>query len=281
MKLVRYGAPGAERPGLVDSSGRLRCLRNHVGDIGAAALDRGVLAWLGTLDPESLPEVEDGVRLGVPVAGIGKIVCIGLNYADHAREAGLEAPDEPIVFFKPCSALTGPGDPVTLLRNSRHTDWEVELAVVIGATARHVAEADALDHVAGYCVANDVSERKFQAKGTGQWILGKSGDSYCPLGPWLVTADDIDDPQNLRLWLDVNGERMQDGTTADMLFPVACLIHFVSRFMSLEPGDVLCTGTPAGVGQGRNPRKFLRAGDRLRLGIEGLGEQASEVVAAR
>ncbi len=275
MKLVRFGEPGRERPGLIDSEGRLRDLGGHVDVLDVAALD-----GLRDIDSSSLAVVEETVRFGVPVSGIGKIVCIGLNYADHAAEAGHERPVEPIVFFKPTTTLNGPDDPIRMLRNSRHCDWEVELAVVIGRHARDVSRSTALDHVAGYCIANDVSERKFQAKGSGQWVLGKSGDTWCPLGPWLVTAEEVADPQDLRLTLDVNGERMQDGTTADMIFPVAHLVHFVSRFMSLEPGDVMLTGTPAGVGQGRRPPVYLQPGDRLRLAIDGLGEQRSEIVAA-
>lgn len=273
MKLVRYGKPGRERPGMIDADGVLRDLKGHVQDIRGPAFQQQTMDRLRSIRPETLPPVEEDVRLGMPVGGIRKIVCIGLNYTDHALETGNEPPEEPIAFFKPNTCLTGPNDPIVLLRNSRHTDWEVELAVVIGKHTKYVDEADALGHVAGYCVANDVSERKFQAKGTGQWILGKSGDTYCPLGPWFVTADEVPDPQNLRLWLDVNGERMQDGTTSNMIFGVAHLIHFVSQFMTLEPGDIVLTGTPAGVGVGRDPKVFLKAGDRVQLGIDGLGEQ--------
>jgi 2-keto-4-pentenoate hydratase/2-oxohepta-3-ene-1,7-dioic acid hydratase in catechol pathway len=277
VKLVRYGEPGRERPGLIDADGVLRDLKGHVQDIRGPAFQEQTMDRLRSIRPETLPAVEEDVRFGMPVGGIRKIVCIGLNYTDHARETGNEPPKEPIAFFKPNTCLTGPNDPIVLLRNSRHTDWEVELAVVIGKHTKYVEEADALDHVAGYCVANDVSERKFQAKGTGQWILGKSGDTYCPLGPWFVTADEVPDPQNLRLRLDVNGERMQDGTTANMIFGVAHLIHFVSQFMTLEPGDIVLTGTPAGVGVGRDPKVFLKEGDEVRLGIDGLGEQRSVI----
>jgi 2-keto-4-pentenoate hydratase/2-oxohepta-3-ene-1,7-dioic acid hydratase in catechol pathway len=258
---------------MIDADGVLRDLKGHVQDIRGPAFQQQTMDRLRSIRPETLPPVEEDVRLGMPVGGIRKIVCIGLNYTDHALETGNEPPEEPIAFFKPNTCLTGPNDPIVLLRNSRHTDWEVELAVVIGKHTKYVDEADALGHVAGYCIANDVSERKFQAKGTGQWILGKSGDTYCPLGPWFVTADEVPDPQNLRLWLDVNGERMQDGTTANMIFGVAHLIHFVSQFMTLEPGDIVLTGTPAGVGVGRDPKVFLKAGDRVQLGIDGLGEQ--------
>ena len=218
MKLVHHGERGAERPGLVDAQGVLRDLSGHVAAIDGETLQPSALERIRGIDTGSLPAVAGDVRLGAPVRGTGKIVCIGLNYADHAREAGLDAPGEPIVFFKPTTSLNGPDDPIRLLRDSRHSDWEVELAVVIGTHARYVEESRALDHVAGYCVANDISERRFQAKGSGQWVLGKSGDTWCPLGPWLVTADEVAEPQNLKLWLDVNGERMQDGTTADMIF---------------------------------------------------------------
>ena len=276
MKLVRYGAPGAEKPGLIDGAGRLRDLSRQLDDIRADALP-GLAARLAGIDTEALPLLAGEPRLGVPLAGIGKVVCIGLNYRDHAAEAGHDLPTEPIVFFKPSSALCGPGDPVVLLRESRHSDWEVELAAVIASPARYVDEERALDHVFGYCVANDVSERRFQAKGSGQWVLGKSGDSYLPLGPWLVGRENIPDPQALSLWLEVNGERMQNGTTADMVFGVARLVSFVSRFMTLEAGDLLLTGTPAGTGLGRKPRRFLRAGDVIRAGIDGLGEQRCRV----
>ncbi|MBC6440909.1 MAG: fumarylacetoacetate hydrolase family protein [Rhodospirillales bacterium] len=279
MKLVRYGEAGKERPGMIDADGVLRDLKEHVQDIRGPIFEEHTLDRIRSIRPGTLPPVEEDARFGMPVGGIRKIVCAGLNYIDHARELGTEPPPEPIAFFKPNTCLTGPNDPIVLLRNSRHTDWEVELAAVIGKRTKYVDEADALFHVAGYCVANDVSERTFQAKGTGQWILGKSGDTYCPLGPWFVTADEVPDPQNLKLWLDVNGERMQDGTTSDMIFSVAHLIHFISQFMTLEPGDVVLTGTPAGVGQGKDPRVFLKAGDIVSLGIEGMGEQRSEVVA--
>jgi 2,4-didehydro-3-deoxy-L-rhamnonate hydrolase len=280
MKLVRYGKPGKEKPGLIDGDGTLRSLANEIDDIDGEALSKKSLKRLARLKPKSLAKVRGNPRLGPPVAGIGKIVCIGLNYSDHAAEAGLEAPKDPIVFFKPTSSLTGPNDPIEMLHatESTHMDWEVELGVVIGKQAKSIAEADVIDHIAGYCVCHDVSERKYQALGTGQWVLGKSGDTFCPLGPWLVTADEVPDPQKLRLWCDVNGQRMQDGTTADMIFPVSRLVSYVSRFMSLNPGDVIATGTPAGVGMGKKPRVFLKAGDKVRLGVEGLGEQASKIV---
>ncbi|MBT5432270.1 MAG: fumarylacetoacetate hydrolase family protein [Rhodospirillaceae bacterium] len=277
MKLVRYGEPGRECPGLIDDNGILRDLKGHVQDIRGPAFQEQTLDRIRSIRPDTLPPIEEEVRYGMPVGGIRKIVCIGLNYTDHAKETGNTPPEEPIAFFKPNTCLTGPNDPIVLLRNSHHTDWEVELAAVIGKRTKYVDEADALDHIAGYCVANDVSERKFQAKGTGQWILGKSGDTYCPLGPWFVTADEVPDPQNLRLWLDVNGERMQDGSTSNMIFGVAHLIHFVSQFMTLEPGDIVLTGTPAGVGVGRDPKVFLKEGDVVSLGIDGLGAQRSVI----
>jgi 2-keto-4-pentenoate hydratase/2-oxohepta-3-ene-1,7-dioic acid hydratase in catechol pathway len=280
MKLVRFGAVGDERPGMIDGQGRLRDLTGHISEIDPAAVAAGEIERLKSLDPESLSLVEGSPRLGTPLAGIGKIVCIGLNYSDHAAEAGAEAPKSPIAFFKPTSSLNGPNDPIRMLRNSRHMDWEVELCVVIGKLCSNVAEDQALSHVAGYCAANDVSERKFQGLGTGQWILGKSGDTFCPLGPWFVTADEVPDPQKLRLWLKVNGQTMQDGTTADMIFPVAHLVSYVSGFMSLNPGDIVLTGTPAGVGLGKKPPLYLKAGDRVELGIEGLGGQSNEIVAA-
>lgn len=280
MKLVRYGEAGEERPGLIDADGRLRDLTGHISSINPAAMASGEIERLQTLDTGSLSLMEGTPRLGMPLDEIGKIVCIGLNYSDHAAEAGAEAPKTPIAFFKPTSSLTGPNDPIRMLRGSRHMDWEVELAVVIGRRCDNIAEDRALSHVAGYCLANDVSERKFQGLGTGQWILGKSGDTFCPLGPWFVTADEVPDPQKLHLWLKVNGEIMQDGTTADMIFPVAHLISYVSGFMSLNPGDIMLTGTPAGVGLGKKPPIYLKAGDRIELGIDGLGQQANEIVAA-
>ena len=276
MKLVRYGPVGKEKPGLVDGGGRIRDLSPHVAD----ALAPGALARLESLDAADLPLVEGSPRLGVPVASIGKIVCIGLNYADHAAEAGLPIPDEPVLFSKATTALSGPCDPVVLPRGGEKTDWEVELGVVIGATARYVTEDQALDHVAGYCISNDVSERSFQLEHAGQWVKGKSCDTFAPIGPWLVTVDEVDDPHMLRLWLDVNGERMQDSSTAQMIFGVAYLISYVSRFMTLMPGDVVSTGTPPGVGMGREPPRYLRPGDVMTLGIDGLGEQRQEVVAA-
>ena len=271
MKLVRYGPAGREKPGLIDGEGRIRDLSGHDVDIDPASLAR-----LAALDPAGLPAVEGNPRLGVPVAHIGKLVCVGLNYADHAAEGGYPIPEEPILFFKSTTALNGPNDPVMLPRESKRVDWEVELAAVIGTTASYVTEDEALGHVAGYCAMNDVSERSFQHDRGGQWVKGC--DTFAPLGPWLVTADEVGDTRNLRLWLDLNGKRMQDGTTAKMIFGVANLVSYISQFMTLQPGDVISTGTPPGVGHGQRPPRFLQAGDVVTLGIERLGEQRYEVV---
>lgn len=273
MKLVRYGPAGREKPGLIDGEGRIRDLSRHDVDIDPASLAR-----LAALDPAGLPAVEGNPRLGVPVAHIGKLVCVGLNYADHAAEGGHPIPEEPILFLKSTTALNGPNDPLMLPRESKRVDWEVELAAVIGTTARYVTEDEALGHVAGYCAMNDVSERSFQHERGGQWVKGKSCDTFAPLGPWLVTADEVGDTRNLRLWLDLNGKRMQDGTTAKMIFGVANLVSYISGFMTLQPGDVVSTGTPPGVGHGQRPPRFLQAGDVVTLGIERLGEQRYEVV---
>jgi 2-keto-4-pentenoate hydratase/2-oxohepta-3-ene-1,7-dioic acid hydratase in catechol pathway len=277
MKLVRIGNAGAERPGLIDAQGRVRDLSAVIGDIDARTLSPNALAELAALDATALPLAE-AERFGMPWTGIGKIVAIGLNYADHAAEANMPIPSEPIVFLKATSSLNGPNDPVMLPRDSLKTDWEVELGVVIGTRAQDVPAASALDHVAGYCVVNDVSEREFQIERGGTWDKGKGCDTFCPVGPWLVTRDEVRDPQALSLWLDVNGERMQSGTTATMVFDVATLVSYVSRFMTLHPGDLICTGTPPGVGMGFKPPRFLRAGDTMRLGIEGLGEQTQRVL---
>lgn len=278
MKLVRVGMPGAERPGLVDGDGRVRDLSGVIGNIGPAQLAQAELARLATIDPASLPVVE-GQRHGVPWTGIGKIIAIGLNYADHAAEAGMPLPAEPIVFLKANTSLNGPNDAVMLPFESNKSDWEVELGVVIGTTARNVSKAQALEHVAGYCVVNDVSEREFQLERGGTWDKGKGCDTFCPVGPWLVTRDEVPDAQKLGMWLDVNGERMQKGSTATMVFDVATVVSYVSRFMTLEPGDLIATGTPPGVGMGFKPPRYLKAGDVMRLGIEGLGEQSQTVVA--
>ncbi|HEY0297265.1 MAG TPA: fumarylacetoacetate hydrolase family protein [Bordetella sp.] len=278
MKLVRYGSPGQEKPGLIDAQGALRDLSGHLADIDGAALSPTVLAALAGIAPDSLPRVDGAVRYGCPVAGIGKIVCIGLNYADHAAEAGLAVPTEPVVFLKPSSSLSGPNDPVTIPRGSVKTDWEVELGVVIGRKASYVEESEALGYVAGYTLVNDVSEREYQIERGGQWDKGKGCDTFCPVGPWLVTADAVPDPQALPLWLEVNGKRYQDGNTRTMVFGVKTLVSYVSRFMSLMPGDIISTGTPPGVGMGQKPPVFLKAGDVMRLGIDGLGEQRQALV---
>ncbi|MCT7304997.1 fumarylacetoacetate hydrolase family protein [Ralstonia wenshanensis] len=278
MKLVRVGAPGAERPGLIDTQGHVRDLSGVVGDLGPQQLSDAALAQLAGVDIAALPVVQD-TRFGVPWTGIGKIIAIGLNYADHAAEAGLPPPAEPILFLKANSALNGPNDAVMLPRGSAKTDWEVELGVVIGKTASDVSREEALSHVAGYCVVNDVSEREFQLERGGTWDKGKGCDTFCPVGPWLVTRDEVPDPQALGLWLDVNGERAQRGNTATMVFGVAHLVSYVSRFMTLHPGDLICTGTPPGVGMGAKPPRYLNAGDTMRLGIDGLGVQTQTVIA--
>jgi len=275
MKLLRHGPRGHERPGLVDAQGHIRDLSAQVGDISAADLAPARLARLRSIDVPTLPIVAPGTRLSVPWHGLSKFVCIGLNYKDHAAEAKMALPTEPILFLKAGSALTGPNDPLVLPQGAARADWEVELGVVIGTRARCVSEDDALSHVAGYCVVNDVSERAFQLERGGTWDKGKGCDTFGPVGPWLVTADEVPDPQKLALWLEVSGERMQDGTTADMVFGVAQIVSYVSRFMTLEPGDLIATGTPAGVGMGR--QRFLQPGDTLRLGIAGLGEQSTTV----
>jgi len=280
MKLCRYGPRGAEKPGILDQQGRVRDLSATIDDLTPATVTPEHLERLRAIDPESLPVVEAEPRYGVPLAGIGKFIAIGLNYADHAREAGLEPPPEPIFFTKAISCLTGPNDPVMIPKGSEKTDWEVELGVVIGRTCRYVEEADALSHVAGYVLANDVSERAFQKELGSQWDKGKGCDTFGPVGPWLVTPDEIGDPQALDMFLDVNGRRMQTGNTATMIFPVPECIAYVSRFITLHPGDLLITGTPPGVGEGQKPDKiFLRPGDIMHLGIAGLGEQQQEVVA--
>ncbi len=280
MKLVRYGPAGHEKPGAIDGEGRVRDLSAHVADLDAAALAPAAVARLAALDPAALPLVDGNPRLGVPVAGIGNLVCVGLNYRDHAIEAGMEIPNEPVLFMKSTNSLNGPHDPVVLPRGGEKGDWEVELAKVIGTAARCVSEEEALGHVAGYGICNDVSERSFQLERGGQWVKGKSCDTFAPLGPWLVTTDEVPDPQSLGLWLDVSGERMQHGTTANMIFGVAYLVSYISRFMTLAPGDVVSTGTPPGVGLGRKPPRYLRPGDVMALGIDGLGVQRQEVVAS-
>jgi 2-keto-4-pentenoate hydratase/2-oxohepta-3-ene-1,7-dioic acid hydratase in catechol pathway len=279
MKLVRYGRPGKEKPGLIDGDGRLRDLSKKLREIDGAALAPASLKALRGLNIERLPVVRGKQRLGPPVAGISKVIAIGLNYADHAAESGVAPPKEPIIFTKAISSITGPNDAVKIPRDSQKSDWEVELAVAIGRTARYVPEERALDYVAGYLVCNDVSEREFQLERSGTWDKGKGCDSFCPLGPWLVTRDEVRDPQNLDMWLDVNGERMQTGSTKTMIFGVAHLVSYVSRFITLLPGDVITTGTPPGVGMGKKPPRYLKAGDVMTLGIAGLGQQRQTCVA--
>ena len=281
MKLLRYGPPGQEKPGLLDDGGTLRDLSAHVADIDGTVLSADALATLRALDTATLPAVEGSPRLGACVGRIGKFICIGLNYADHAAESGLAVPSEPVVFNKWLSAVVGPNDDVRIPRGSKKTDWEVELGVVIGKTASYIEEADALDHVAGYCVINDVSEREYQIERGGTWDKGKGCDTFGPIGPWLVTADEVPDPQTLGLWLEVDGHRYQDGNTRTMVFGVAHLVAYLSRFMTLHPGDVISTGTPPGVGMGCKPEPvYLRPGQTMRLGIDGLGEQRQRTVAA-
>ena len=278
MKLLRYGAVGEEKPGLLHQ-GQIRDLSGVIGDLAGAALGRESLNRLSALDPATLPLVEGNPRIGAPVGLVPKFLGIGLNYRDHAEETGMPIPEVPIVFAKASSCVSGPYDPVRAPKDFKRMDYEVELAVVIGTPARQVAEADALDHVAGYCICNDVSERSLQKGGAGEWIKAKSYDTFGPLGPWLVTSDEIPDPQRLDLALDLNGERMQTGNTSTMIFSVAHLIAYISKFMTLMPGDVITTGTPPGVGMARNPRVFIKPGDEIRATISGLGEQRWKVVA--
>jgi 2,4-diketo-3-deoxy-L-fuconate hydrolase len=278
MKLVRYGRPGKEKPGLIDDEGRLRSLAGVVDDIGPELLSDKALRKLAKVDAKTLPLVRGEPRFGVPLTRVGKFIGIGLNYVDHALETGMPIPNEPIVFMKAISSLSGADDPVVLPPGSKKGDWEVELGVVIGTRAQYVSEADALDYVAGYCVVNDVSERGYQFESS-QWDKGKGCDSFGPVGPWLVTRDEVLDVQRLDLYLELNGKRMQTGSTETMIFTVAQLVSYLSRFMTLEPGDIIATGTPPGVGVGRTPPRFLKAGDTLRLGIAGLGEQQQQVLA--
>jgi 2-keto-4-pentenoate hydratase/2-oxohepta-3-ene-1,7-dioic acid hydratase in catechol pathway len=273
MKLLRYGPQGAEKPGLLDAGGKIRDLSGLVGDIGGATLSDEGLDRLRRLDTSKLPEVDPSVRLGACVGGVGKLICIGLNYSDHAAETGATVPSEPIIFMKATSAICGPDDPVIIPRGSQKTDWEVELGFVIGKRAKYVSEADALGYVAGYCLCNDVSERAFQTERQGQGTKGKSCDHFGPTGPWLVTRDEVADPQKLGMWLTVNGESRQKGSTATMVYGVAHLVSYLSQFMSLEPGDIVSTGTPPGVGMGMKPPTYLKAGDVIELGIDGLGQQ--------
>ncbi|KAA0695735.1 FAA hydrolase family protein [Neorhizobium sp. P12A] len=280
MKLLRFGPRGSEKPGILDASGNVRDLSGRIDDIAGDNLTASGLVGIAAIDVESLPVVAEPGRFGPCVARTGKFICVGLNYADHAAETGAAIPEEPILFMKATSAITGPDDNVIIPRKSKKTDWEVELGVVIGDEARYVSEADAMKHVAGYCLINDVSEREFQAERGGQWTKGKSADSFGPIGPWMVTRDEIADPQNLKMWLSVDGTMRQNGSTKTMIFGVAFLVHYISQFMSLQPGDIISTGTPPGVGLGMKPPLFLTAGQTIRLGIEGLGEQTQLTVNA-
>ena len=278
MKLMRYGAKGAEKPALIDSNGAVRDLSGVLPDITAATLSKDNLATLAAVDIASLPVVTNPGRIAPPWSGVGKFLCVGLNYADHAAESGMAVPAEPVLFMKATSAVIGANDAVVMPQDSKKSDWEVELGVVIGTTARYVSEADALSHVAGYCVVNDLSEREYQLERGGQWDKGKGCDTFGPIGPWLVTSDEVADPQNLGLWLEVNGKRVQDGNTKTMVFGVANLVSYISRFMTLYPGDIISTGTPPGVGMGQKPAAvYLKPGDTMRLGITGLGEQQQTV----
>ena len=275
MKLARIGKSGEERPAILDGNGSYRDLSSIIPDIAGQALED--LSWADGLDTDGLPELPEGARIGPCVGSVGKMICVGLNYSDHAAETGQKPPSEPILFGKATSAITGPYDNVVIPRGSEKTDWEVELGIVIGKEAKYVREEEALEYVAGYCIVNDVSERAFQTERGGQWIKGKSADTFAPIGPWLVTRDEIADPSNLAMWLDVDDHRYQDGSTSTMIFSVATLVSYISHFMSLQPGDLIPTGTPAGVGLGKQPQVYLKPGQVMTLGIEGLGEQRQEV----
>ncbi len=278
MKLLRYGPVGSERPAMLDSDGIIRDLSTIVPDLTGAVLAKDSLARIRAVDPSSLPVVAGTPRIGACISGVGKFICIGLNYSDHAAESNMAVPVEPVVFMKATSSIMGPNDNVMIPRNSFKTDWEVELGVIIGREAKYVEEADALDYVGGYCVVNDLSERAFQLEGTGQWVKGKSADTFGPIGPWLVTADEVIEPQNLKLWLAVDGHTYQQGSTSTMVFGVAHLVSYLSRFMSLQPGDIISTGTPPGVGLGQKPPVYLKPGNIIRLGVSGLGEQRQTVI---
>ena len=280
MKLLRYGPQGTEKPGMMAADGTIRDLSGHIDDLAGAELSDAALDQLRAIDVNSLPVVEGSARLGPCVGNIGKFVCIGLNYADHAAESGMALPEEPVIFFKATSAITGPNDDVEIPRHSVKTDWEVELGVVIGKAAKYISKKEALDHVAGYCVINDLSERDFQLHRSGQWVKGKSADTFGPIGPWMVTRDEVPDPQNLAMYLEVNGHRYQDGSTKTMHFDVATVVSHLSQFMSLQPGDVISTGTPPGVGMGQKPETYLKPGDVIELEIEGLGKQRQNVGAS-
>jgi 2-keto-4-pentenoate hydratase/2-oxohepta-3-ene-1,7-dioic acid hydratase in catechol pathway len=276
MKLLRYGPQGQEKPGILDADGHIRDLSAHVADLSGQVLTD--LDRLKSIDPASLPKVDGNPRLGPCVTGTGKFICIGLNYADHAAESGLQVPPEPVIFMKATSAICGPNDPILIPRTSQKTDWEVELGVVIGKSGKYLTEAEALSHVAGYCVINDVSERAFQTERAGQWTKGKSCDNFGQTGPWLVTPDEVPDPQNLSMWLKVNGQTMQNGSTKTMVYGVAHVVAYLSQFFTLHPGDIISTGTPPGVGMGMKPQRFLKAGDTVELGIQGLGSQKQTCV---
>jgi 2-keto-4-pentenoate hydratase/2-oxohepta-3-ene-1,7-dioic acid hydratase in catechol pathway len=280
MKLVRFGEAGKERPGVLDSEGHVRDLSAHVKDISGDVLADDSLKRLAEIDPKSLPRLPDGVRLGAPVATPSKFVAIGLNYSDHAAEVGATPPTEPIIFLKAVTSMCGPNDSIEKPRGSTKLDWEVELGIIIGKRAKYVDEISAYSYIAGYCLGNDVSERNFQTERQGQWTKGKSHDTFGPLGPWLVTRDEVPNPQNLRMWLDVNGERQQNGTTATMIFTVPTIVSYVSQFMTLLPGDVIITGTPPGVGSGKKPPRFLNVGDVVTLGVDGLGTQRQQIISA-
>ncbi|MAN67753.1 fumarylacetoacetate hydrolase family protein [uncultured Hyphomonas sp.] len=280
MRLLRVGPLGRERPAVLDANGDIRDVSHLIDDWDGPALADEVLKQLRRVDVSSLPKMDPASRIGPCVAGVGKFICIGLNYADHAEETGAEVPAEPVIFFKATSAICGPNDKLEIPRRSEKTDWEVELGVVIGKEAKYISEEDALEYVAGYCIIHDVSERAFQLEGTGQWVKGKSADTFGPIGPWLVTRDEVDDPQALQMWLDVNEEAMQRGATSTMVFGVSHLVSYLSQYMSLQPGDVISTGTPPGVGLSKTPQRFLRAGDIVTLGISGLGEQRQVCVDA-
>jgi 2-keto-4-pentenoate hydratase/2-oxohepta-3-ene-1,7-dioic acid hydratase in catechol pathway len=278
VKLVRYGDPGHERPGLIDGDGRIRDLSQRIPDISSGVLDGDSLRSLGSLSIDDLPRVADAPRLGPCVGGVGKFICVGLNYLDHVKEAGAPIPREPVLFMKATSCISGPSDPIVVPPGATMVDWEVELGVVIGSVTKRVREQDALGHVAGYCVVNDLSERGWQLEGTGQWVKGKSADTFGPIGPWMVTLDEISDPQMLKLWLSVNGRIRQRSSTEQMIFPVRMLVSYISKFMTLLPGDIISTGTPPGVGMGAKPPVYLQRGDVVRLGIDGLGEQCQSVI---
>lgn len=282
MKLLRYGVDGAEKPGLLDANGTIRDLSAVVDDISGNVLTQAELTKIDKIDPLSLPEVDKNVRIGACVGNVRKFICIGLNYSDHAAEANMPLPQEPIVFMKATTAICGPNDDIEIPRGSEKTDWEVELGVVIGTRAKYVSVENALDHVAGYCAVNDVSERAFQSERSGQWVKGKSHDTFAPIGPWMVTKDEIPDPQNLDMWLEVDGHRYQEGTTKTMVFDVATIVSHLSEFMTLEPGDVITTGTPPGVGMGQKPNPiYLKVGQKIEMGVEGLGVQSQHMIAAR